>query len=138
MADRIKARIIIAALCVLALLILADQYFQSSEYTRVLDNTERKKISVSPDLLAQYVGVYQLKPGFDVTVTQQGERLFAQATNQVRVEFYPASETLFFNDITPLLMQFERSASGNVDRFRALEPGRNRVATRLQPDFTLE
>ena len=70
--------------------------------------------------------------GFVVEVTMLDGRLFAQATQQQRVEFHPATERIFFNDITPLLLKFEADADGQVQSFLALEPGRTRVATRIE------
>ena len=110
----------------------AIQYFESSEYASVSQSISREKVSVDPRVLERYVGTYQLREGFVVEVTTLDGRLFAQATQQQRVEFHPATERVFFNDITPLLLKFEADADGQVQSFLALEPGRTRVATRIE------
>ena len=43
---------------------------------------EHKEIAVDPKLFDGYVGRYRLAPNFVVTVTREGDRLFAQATGQ--------------------------------------------------------
>ncbi len=113
------------------LLIFSNQYSRSSEYSRVMETITLNRVPINSNLLIEYAGRYQLKVGFEVSVTQEDGRIFAQATDQQRVEFYPASETVFFNEITPLLMKFERDDNGAVEHFLALEPGRNRVASRI-------
>ena len=117
-----------------ALLPFGFQYFRSSEFTSVLGTIDRQKVPVDPRVLEDYVGIYQLRPGFEVEVTAFNGKLFAQATSQQRIEFHPASDTVFFNDVTSLLMQFERDERGEVVRFRALEPGWTRVASRRVTD----
>lgn len=65
-------------------------------------------------------------------VTTSNGGLFARATGQQRIEFHPVSEAVFFNDITPLLIKFEREDEGEVLRLRVLEPGRTRIAVKAE------
>ncbi|NOT63449.1 MAG: serine hydrolase, partial [Acidobacteria bacterium] len=51
----------------------------------------RKEIKVEAKVLAAYVGEYQLAPNFIITITQEGEQLYAQATGQPRFELYAES-----------------------------------------------
>ncbi len=122
----------IALAAVAVLLPFGLQYFESSEYTSVSRLISREQVPVDPFTLEDYVGIYHLRPGFEVEVSTLNGRLFAQATQQQRVEFHPASDSIFFNDITPLLLHFERDDEGEVVRFLALEPGRTRVATKMR------
>jgi CubicO group peptidase (beta-lactamase class C family) len=54
-----------------------------------------KRAAVDPAIYDRYVGVYELQPGFDLTVTREADRLFAQATGQSRIELVPTSDTEF-------------------------------------------
>ena len=45
---------------------------------------ERKEVAVAPEILAKYAGTYQLRQGFDLVVTADGDQLMAQATGQGR------------------------------------------------------
>ncbi|HVS63962.1 MAG TPA: DUF3471 domain-containing protein, partial [Thermoanaerobaculia bacterium] len=54
-----------------------------------------ERAEVDPAIYDRYVGVYELQPGFDLTVTRDGDALFVQATGQSRFELMPTSETEF-------------------------------------------
>ena len=56
----------------------------------------RKEIKIDSLLLHQYVGEYQLTPAFSITVTQDGNKLKAQATNQPLFDIYAEKEAVFF------------------------------------------
>ncbi len=49
---------------------------------------EHKEISVDPKLFDRYVGQYQLAPTFILTITREGDQLFAQATGQSKAEIF--------------------------------------------------
>ena len=54
---------------------------------------QRVAIAIDPAILDVYVGRYQLRPDFILTVTREGDRLMTQATGQQKVEMFPESET---------------------------------------------
>ena len=56
----------------------------------------RESIRLDRAVLERYVGVYELQPGFDLTVYLDGERLMTRATGQNSVEIHASSETEFF------------------------------------------
>jgi hypothetical protein len=39
-------------------------------------------VSVNPETLLSYAGKYEIRPGVEITVSAQGERLFVQASGQ--------------------------------------------------------
>ena len=49
-----------------------------------------------PAIYERYVGRYELAPAFVLTITRDGDQIFAQATGQPRFEIFPSSETEFF------------------------------------------
>ncbi|MBN8683017.1 MAG: serine hydrolase [Chitinophagales bacterium] len=55
-----------------------------------------KEILLNEADLKPFTGIYQLVPGFDITVTQQGKRLFIQATGQQSIEMFARTPTRFF------------------------------------------
>jgi len=57
---------------------------------------ERKEIVVPAKILAEYVGSYELGPGFVFAVTLEGEQLITQITGQPKVPIFAESETIFF------------------------------------------
>lgn len=70
------------------------------------------EIKLSPDILSKYAGDYELAPGFLITVTTEGDRLFTQATGQGRVEAFAESETKFFLKIVDANFEFVKDDSG--------------------------
>ena len=83
----------------------------------------RTEIKVSEKTLNQYVGEYELQPGFTLTVTQEGARLFAQGTGQQKVEVYPESETKFFLKVVEAQIEFAKDASGKVSKLTLYQGG---------------
>jgi hypothetical protein len=65
-----------------------------------------KEIAVDPAVLDRYLGAYQLAPGFVVTVTREGNRLFAQATAQPKFEVFAKSEREFFYKVVEATITF--------------------------------
>jgi hypothetical protein len=75
---------------------------------------ERKEISVSPEILAKYVGVYELQPGADVTITLEGGQLFGQITGQQKFPLFAESETVFFLKVADAQNEFIKDDKGAV------------------------
>ena len=63
---------------------------------KVVLPTERKEITLSPEILKQYVGTYELAPNFSLAITLEDGQLVSQATNQGKVPMFAESETMFF------------------------------------------
>jgi hypothetical protein len=72
---------------------------------------EHKEITVSPAVLAQYVGTYELKPGFDVIITLEGDKLMSQATGQEKIQLFPETETKFFLKVTDAQVEFVKEGN---------------------------
>jgi beta-lactamase regulating signal transducer with metallopeptidase domain len=53
-------------------------------------------VDVDPKVLAAYAGTYTFAPGLEMTVTVEDGKLFAQITNQAKVELFASSPTDFF------------------------------------------
>jgi len=75
---------------------------------------ERKEITVSPTILAQYVGTYELKPGFDLVITLEGNQLMTQATGQGKIPIFAETETKFFPKAIDAEIEFLMDAQGKV------------------------
>ena len=59
---------------------------------------EKELITVSADILKSYEGVFEIQPGFDLTITSLENQLFAQATGQQKFELFAVSKIKFFWD----------------------------------------
>ena len=73
-----------------------------------------KEISLSTEILKQYIGEYQLAPTFSITVRLEGNQLKAQATGQQEFEVYPEKENVFFLKVVDAKMEFVKDAEGKV------------------------
>ena len=75
---------------------------------------EKVAISLTPEVLKQYNGKYELAPTFHIVVTAKGNQLFAQATGQPEFELFAESETTFFLKVVPASIDFSKDETGNV------------------------
>ena len=76
--------------------------------------SERKEITVSPSILARYVGTYELSPAFSIVVTLEGNQLMDQATKQPKFPMFAESETEFFLKVVDAEIEFFKDDKGQV------------------------
>lgn len=81
---------------------------------KVMLPSERKEITVPPDILANYVGAYELAPTFSIAITLEGGQLMAQATNQPKFPLFAESETGFFLKVVDAQIEFVKNDKGDV------------------------
>ena len=74
----------------------------------------RKEITVDPKVLDAYAGTYELAPKFALTVTREGNRLFAQATGQQKAELFPESDKKFFYKVVEAQITFQTDDQGRA------------------------
>jgi len=84
----------------------------------------RNEIEIDSAILRQYVGEYQLGPGFIVNVTLEDGQLMAQGTGQGKVELYAERNDFFYTKIINAQLEFFRDASGRVTRMDLYQDGR--------------
>jgi CubicO group peptidase (beta-lactamase class C family) len=82
---------------------------------KLKDETSAK---VDPAIYDQYVGEYSLNiPQIEaIKVTKEGDKLFAQATGQPKIELFPRSESEFFSDIVVMKVNFVKDDQGKVTK----------------------
>jgi len=83
----------------------------------------RMEQKVDETILAKYTGDYQLAPGFILTITQEGQKLFAQATGQGKNELFAESETKFFLKVVDAQVEFFKNESGQIDKLILYQGG---------------
>ena len=91
---------------------------------------ERKEVKVDPSLYDAYAGTYELSPAFAITVTREGDHLFAQATGQPKFEIFPESETRFFLKVVDAQVEFVRGPDGKVASLILHQNGRTLPGTK--------
>jgi CubicO group peptidase (beta-lactamase class C family) len=91
----------------------------------------RTVAKVAPELLDACAGRYALGPGRVMTITHEGESLFAQPANQPKLEFFPESETEFFAKVVDVQITFVKDEMGKVTHLVLHQGGGEAKAKRL-------
>jgi len=93
---------------------------------------EQKQIAVDPKLFDGYTGRYQLAPDFILTITREGDHLFAQATGQPKFEVFPESDRDYFYKVVDAQITFETDNKGHATSLTLHQNGRNLPAKRIE------
>jgi CubicO group peptidase (beta-lactamase class C family)/uncharacterized protein YneR len=93
---------------------------------------EKETVIVDESLLAQYTGDYELQPGFIITFTREGNRLFTQATGQDKFEVFAESDTRFFLKVVDAQVDFVRDEAGTVSKIILHQGGRDMEGKRVK------
>ncbi len=91
---------------------------------------ERSIAKIDFALYDDYVGEFELLPGFSITVTRNADRLLAQATGQPEFELFPSSDTVFFLKVVEAEIRFVRENDGKVNRIVLKQGGVEREGNR--------
>jgi len=93
---------------------------------------ERKEITLDPKLFDGYVGQYQLAPNFILTITRDGDKLFAQATGQPKAQIFPEGEREFFYKVADAQIIFDTDSAGRATSLTLHQNGATMPAKRVQ------
>ena len=95
---------------------------------------EHKATAVDPKLFDGYIGRYQLAPSFILTVSREGNHLFAQATGQGKAEIFSESERKYFYKVVDAQITFNTDTQGRVTGLILHQNGQDVPARRLEGD----
>jgi hypothetical protein len=99
---------------------------QERQAVRISDTVvERQAITLPRATLKPYVGTYELRPGFDLAITLEGDQLMSQATGQAALPLFAEAETKFFLKVVDAQVEFSRDANGVVTHLILHQGGRN-------------
>jgi CubicO group peptidase (beta-lactamase class C family) len=90
----------------------------------------REELTLDRAILERYVGVYELQPGFDLTVFLEDDRLMTRATGQPAVQLHASSETEFFIEEVDAQITFVVGGDGSVTELILHQGGRDMPARR--------
>ena len=96
------------------------------------DNGLKKEITLSIDKLKEYVGKYELVPGFIIDITTAGERIYLQATGQGQLEIFAESEDAFFLKAVEAKTVFTRGEDGSVKSMTLFQNGRELPGKKIE------
>jgi hypothetical protein len=94
-------------------------------------NPDRKEVTVSPEILANYVGVYAIAPRVNMTITLPDGRLISQVTGQGTVALAAELETMFFPKGIDAEIEFPKDQKGPAGQLILHQNGRDMTAKRL-------
>ncbi len=90
---------------------LIAQYFMHAD---MAEQESFSSAAVDPKTFGDYVGRYDYPMGAVLSVTQEGEKLFAQLTGQSRFEIFPRKRDEFFWKVVDAQGSFVRDPKGSV------------------------
>ena len=86
---------------------------------------------VEDKILDTYVGKYQLRPSFVISITKEKGRLYAQATNQPQHELFAESATKFFMKAINDRILFVKNEQGNLEKLILFQNGQEMPGKRI-------
>lgn len=92
----------------------------------------RKEITLAEEKLDRTIGVYELEPGFRLTITREGTQLFMQATGQGLAEAFAESETKFFFKVVDAQIEFAIGDDGRASVLTLFQGGSAMPAKRVE------
>ncbi len=93
---------------------------------------EKEVIEINPEKLLDYVGQYEFRPQFIITVTAKDGQLFTQATGQPQVAIFPEEEDTFFLKVVAAQLVFSRDETGKVTSMTLHQRGREMKGNRKE------
>jgi CubicO group peptidase (beta-lactamase class C family) len=100
-------------------------------YNPDLAPIEHKEAQLDPKVFDDYVGEYELAPGFTINVTREADKLWIQATGQPRAQIFPESQTKFFLKVVDAQVTFVKDSAGKVTHL-VLHQGGDHQAKRIK------
>ncbi|RYY10492.1 MAG: serine hydrolase, partial [Chitinophagaceae bacterium] len=91
----------------------------------------KKLVTVDNAVLKTYTGKYEINPGFNLTVTLEGNQLKAGATNQPTFDVYAEAENMFFVKLFDAKIEFIKTGD-KVDKLVLHQNGRQTTAKRTE------
>ncbi len=93
---------------------------------------ERKPIVLDPKAFDQYVGEYELAPGFSITIYREGSKFMTRATGQGAIEIFAESETRFFLKVIDAQVEFVKDPDGKVTGMVLNQNGRRSPGKKIK------
>jgi hypothetical protein len=105
--------------------------YQNGQEVTAKKLPEEVTITVEPAVLNNYTGKYQFN-NLVVTLSREGNRLFAQPTGQPRLEMLAVSETEFVIKEINARIYFTKEGDGKVKKFRLNMNGSDTELPRIE------
>jgi serine-type D-Ala-D-Ala carboxypeptidase/endopeptidase len=90
------------------------------------------EVKIDPKIFDGYVGTYQLRPGFILRVSRDGDHYITQATGQGQVEIFPESDKEFFAKVVDAQITFVTDDKGKATALILHQNGADIRAERVE------
>lgn len=90
-------------------------------------NRFQPKVIIDADSIKKYLGKYELDPEFYLTIFNEGEKLFAQVTNQGKAELTPINENTFDAYEYGIRIVFNTDDDQNISELTILANGEEKA-----------
>ncbi|WP_457130403.1 serine hydrolase [Mucilaginibacter sp. UYNi724] len=84
-----------------------------------------KEVAVDSTILQTYVGKYEMNQGRILSITRDGNKLYAQATGQGKLDIFAEAQNRFFLKTVPVEIEFIKNDKGAVVTCRIYQGGVN-------------
>ena len=110
---------------------LVTQFADAQNTPSAASQSGHTEIAMDATAKQAFVGQYQLAPNFILTITLDGDQLYAQATGQQRAAIFPESPTLFFLKVVNAQLSFDLGPDGRTASVTLHQNGRDAPAKRI-------
>ncbi|MEO6407037.1 MAG: serine hydrolase [Ferruginibacter sp.] len=113
--------------------ILKDRIRRSKGAETTRKATEEKApVILDAASIQQYVGSYELQPGFEIEVTADGNHLFAQATGQSKFEIFEEKPGTFYLKVVKASIDFNKDSNGKMKSLTLHQNGKDTEGLKIK------
>lgn len=95
----------------------------SYNHQPISENSLKKEIQLSKDVLSRYIGNYQAPKTGLVKIYLSKEGKLTIKAGPMEAELHPEKENLFFIKEAPIVLEFEENTQGKITKFLVVENG---------------
>ena len=114
---------------------LATKLVTIAHGNTVILSSERKEVIISPEILINYVGTYNLKsmnkaypmPPINFVITLENGYLMAEGAKKLKTQLFPESETKFFGRIPDVQIEFISTAKDKISKLVLHQDGEESI-----------
>lgn len=111
---------------------LKDQFVDEKPMEAAPSSTGDKEFAGDPELLANYIGKYELRPEFIISITSENEKLFVEAHEVPLTRLIQVSPTEFALPAMNARLTFVSDSTGDVNQLNILLNGQSMAAKRIK------
>jgi CubicO group peptidase (beta-lactamase class C family) len=93
-------------------------------------STPPVEIPMAPEALFPFAGKYRVSPQLLFTLTQEGNKIYLQGTNQPQFRLIPLAEGQFILKVNGVKLEFVRAEDGSISAMRIFQNGQVTEAKR--------